>query len=142
MPPYRPVDSDRLWAGQTMSLLGDEMGVFALATVALVFLHANPASFGLLIAASFLPQPVLALLAGAWVDRMRHRTVLLAADGVRALAMASVPLAALAGALTIAQLIVVGLVFAAASTLHHAASPAYLRDVVPPDGISRARARR
>lgn len=71
----RPGDIKCLWVGQSVSMFGDEITAVALPTVALL-LKATPLQFGLLGASTYLPYPVLGLLAGAWVDRVRRRTVL------------------------------------------------------------------
>jgi len=48
--------------------------------VALQVLHAAPLLVGLLTAATWLPWLVVGLPAGAWVDRVARRPVLLACD--------------------------------------------------------------
>ena len=53
---------------------------------------------------------MIGLPAGAWVDRMRFRLVLIVNDVVRAAALGSIPLAYAFDALTIGQLYAVALV--------------------------------
>ncbi|HEY6793859.1 MAG TPA: MFS transporter [Kineosporiaceae bacterium] len=132
----RPGDLRRLRAGQTVSMFGDEVTAVALPTVALLTLHATPLQFGLLTAATYLPYPLLGLQVGAWVDRMRRRRVMVMADVVRFTAIASIPLAAFAGALTITHLFVVGLVVGTASLYFNAAYQAYLPSIVDADQIT------
>jgi MFS family permease len=73
---------------------------------------------------------VVGLVAGAWVDRLRRRPVMIAADLGQAIVLGSVPIAALTGWLSIPQLIVVALLASALETAHNAADNAYLPTVV------------
>jgi MFS family permease len=137
----RPADLRKLRSGQTVSMFGDEVTSVALPTVALLTVHATPLQFGLLTASTYLPYPFLGLQAGAWIDRMRRRRVMVMADLARFAAIASIPVAMFAGALTIAQLFAVGLVVGTASVFFNAAYQAYLPSVVGKDQITTANAK-
>jgi MFS family permease len=100
----------KLWGGQGISELGSQVSQLALPTVAILLLHATPFQVGLLAAFEFLAFPVLGLVAGVWVDRLRRRRIMIACDVGRMLALASVPVAFAFDALTIPQLYVVGLI--------------------------------
>ncbi len=97
-------DFNRLWAAQTISLLGSEVSTLAIPLTAVLTLGASPAQMGLLIASQQLPWLAVGLFAGAWVDRLRRRPILIAADVGRAVLLVSIPVAAVLGALTIWQL--------------------------------------
>ena len=99
-------DFGRLWAGETVSLLGSEITVLALPLVAILELHASPAQLGLLTAARWAPYLALTLPAGVWVDRHRRRPVLVAADLGQAGLLLAVPVLAALGALGIGGLLV------------------------------------
>ena len=137
----RKGDIKALWAGQTISMFGDEITAVALPTVALLVLNASPLQFGLIGASSYLPYPVLGLLAGAWIDRMRRKIVLLIADLVRGAAIVSIPVAVLTHAVTLTQLVVVGLIVGTASVFFNSAYQAYLPHIVDSDDLNRANAR-
>lgn len=85
---------------------------------------------GLLTSASFVPGLALGLVAGAWVDRVSRRNVLVAADLASAVALAIVPGAALLDRLEIGQLFVVALLTGTASTFFLVAYRSYLPSVV------------
>jgi len=85
--PWRDADFRRLWAGQTASQLGEHATLVILPLLAVLTLHAGAGQLGALRAAGQAPVLVLALLAGAWVDRWRTRTVMVLADLGRALAL-------------------------------------------------------
>jgi hypothetical protein len=57
-----------LWAGQTISLLGDQISNLALPLTRALVLGASPADMGLLGALETLPYLLLGLFAGAVVD--------------------------------------------------------------------------
>jgi len=97
------------FAGQAISLVGDQVTLIALPLVAVLALDATPAQMGYLVTAALLPSLLFSLHTGAWVDRAgRRRQVMIAADLGRAAALASVPIAYAFGALTFEQLYVVG----------------------------------
>jgi MFS family permease len=98
-----------LTAGQTISLLGDQISNLALPLTAALVLGASPADMGLLGTLETLPYLLLGLFAGALVDRWPRRPILITADLVRALLLAIVPIAFLLGALRLEVVFAVGL---------------------------------
>ncbi|MEV7807992.1 MFS transporter [Microbispora sp. NPDC088329] len=103
--PLRSRDFRLLWIGETTSMLGGSVAGVALPLVAVVTLHASPLTVGLLTAAAWLPWLLIGLPAGAWVDRLRKRPVMLVCNGVSMAVFASVPVAAWSGALTTTHLL-------------------------------------
>src|ERR1700712_41537 len=83
-----------LWAGNTISLTGDAVSGIALPLVAIYTLHATAFEVGALTAVVWVPQLLFGLPAGVWMDRVRRRPVMIAADLGRALAVSVVPVAA------------------------------------------------
>src|ERR1700682_6486864 len=103
-------DFVRLWAAQGVSLFGSEITVIALPLTAVLVLGVSPSQMGFLAAAEKLPFLVVGLLAGAVVDRLKCRPLLVTADLGRAVLLGSIPVAAILGVLRIEQLYVVGVV--------------------------------
>ncbi len=102
-------DFRRLWAGQTISVFGDQVTQIGLPLVAVLALGADAAQMGYLTAAGLAPHLLFSLPAGAWLDRVRQRRrMMIWADLGRAGLIASVPVAHFAGVLGIGQLYVVG----------------------------------
>jgi MFS family permease len=95
-----------LWTGETTSFLGTSIGGISLPLVALDVLHSSVVLVSALMAAAWLPWVLIGLPAGAWVDRLPRKPVMIAADLVALVAFASVPIAAWCGVLTAAQLLV------------------------------------
>jgi len=104
---WRHGDFMRLWAGQTVSQFGSTVTREALPYTAILVLGASPLQMGLLGAAGAAPLLVLGLFAGVWVDRVRRRPLMIAADIGRALLLLSIPVAYLLGWMQIEQLYVV-----------------------------------
>src|SRR5215208_6424897 len=77
---WRHSDFMRLWAGQTVSELGSVVTRTAVPLVALLVLGAGPFEMAMLIVAGSLAVLLVGFFAGAWVDRLRRRPLLIASD--------------------------------------------------------------
>jgi MFS family permease len=128
-------DFTKLWLGQTVSALGSGIGGTALPLAAVLVLKATPIQMGLLVAISTAPVLVVGLPAGTWVDRLRRRPVLIAADVGRAVLLASIPLAALLHVLDIEQLYVVAALVGVLTVFFDVADQAFLPSVVPRESL-------
>ena len=102
-------DFRRLWSAAALSQLGSQVSALAIPLTALTVLHASTFQIGLLTALQGAAFLLIGLPAGAWVDRLRRRGVMVAADLARAALLLSIPLAAWTGALTLGQLYLVEL---------------------------------
>src|SRR5580765_3457396 len=91
---WRHADFMKLWAGQTVSELGSVVTRTAVPLVALLLLGAGPFEMALLVVAASLGVLLVGLIAGAWVDRLRRRPLLIWADAIRAVLLLSIPVAA------------------------------------------------
>lgn len=131
----RERDFRLLWAGQGISAVGTAVTGVALPLIALTDLDASPFEIGLVTAASMAAWLVVGLPLGVWVDRRYRRPLLIVADVGRAVLLATVPAAAFAGVLTIAQLVVVALLAGALTVLFDVAYPAYLPAVITRDRL-------
>lgn len=94
----------RLWWAATISNFGSMLHAIALPFLAVMLLDVAPAEMAGLAAAGVVPGVVLGLVAGAWVDRLPRRPILVATDWGRALVVATVPLAAALGTLRLEHL--------------------------------------
>jgi MFS family permease len=120
------------FAGQSVSLLGDQITLIALPLVAVLVLDASPAQMGYLAAAALLPNLLFSLHAGAWVDRRgRRRQTMIAADLARAALLLSVPVAYWLDVLTFAQLYVVGFLTGLASVFFFVSYTTLFVSLVP-----------
>lgn len=124
-----------LWAGQTISEFGSAITTLALPLIAVVTLGATAFEASLVAAATTVAWLVVGLPAGAWVDRVRRRPVLIAADIGRALALATVPAAWALDRLTIAHLIAVAAVTGMLTVVFMAAEPVFVTAIVDRDRL-------
>jgi MFS family permease len=119
-----------LWLATTVSQVGTQISELAIPLIAIVTLHATPFQVGLLLAVEFLPIIVFSLLAGAWVDRLRRRPLLIAGDLGRAVILLSIPAAHALGVLSLIQLYVAGFLVGSLSVVFDVAYQSYLPSVV------------
>lgn len=131
-------DFNRLWAGQTVSLLGSAVTVFALPTLAVLVLHATAVQVGALSALGTLPFPVLGMFVGVLADRLPRRNIMIVADVVRFAVLATVPITAAFGALHMPQLYTVALLNGTASAFFGITYQSYLPVVVAADRLTDA----
>jgi MFS family permease len=124
-----------LWIGETVSQLGNAMAVVGVPLVAVIVLHASTFVVGVLTAAGWLPWLLIGLPAGAWVDRLPARRVMIGCDVISAALYASVPVAAWAGVLSTGLVIAVQLLGGAASVLFMTAYQVYLPSLARPGDL-------
>ncbi len=122
-----------LWCGEVAGKFGSSVTSVAMPLIAVSTLHAGTFAVGLLSAASWLPWLFIGLPAGAWVDRMRRRPVMLTAAAVSLLLFAVVPLASWTGHLSVAFLLAVALLTGTAAVFFQTAYNAYLANLLDPD---------
>ncbi|MGW1224374.1 MFS transporter [Streptomyces sp. NPDC002530] len=123
-------DFRRLWAGQTVSLLGSRVTELALPVTAIVLLDAGPAQLGLLNSAQYLPVLCVTLFAGVLADRVRRRPLLIAANLGRAAILTAVPLLAWLGGLGVWALCAVAFATGVLTALFDVAYQAYVPSLV------------
>ncbi|GAA3134179.1 MFS transporter [Planomonospora alba] len=129
-----------LFTATALSQLGANISYVAVPLVAVSALDAGPVQVGMLAALSTVTFLLIGLPAGAWVDRMRHRRVLITADLARAGLTASVPLAWWSGSLTLGQLYAVVLLNGCATVFADVGSQSTLPRLVGRDGLVQANA--
>ena len=125
-------DFRRFWAGETISLFGDQISLIALPLVGVLVLNASAAQMGLLGAAELVPNLLFSLHAGALVDRRgrRRQTMIFTAIG-RAALLATIPGAYWLGVLTLTQLYVVGFLVGTMSVLFYVSYMTLFVSLVP-----------
>ena len=123
----------RLWAGDSISQIGTAVSFIALPLLAIQVLDASPFEVGLLTAFETAAFLLVGLPAGAWVDRVRRRNVLIVADIGRAALLGSLPLAWYFDVLTLLQLYVVALLTGVLTVFFDVAYQSYLPSLVGRD---------
>ena len=128
----------RVWSAATISVFGSFVTRIALPFVAILTLDAGPLEVALLRAVELVAALLVGFVAGAWVDRLRRRPLLIWADLVRAALLGSIPLAAAGGWLTLPQVYLVATGAAICTTFFDLADRAYLPTIVPRSELLRA----
>jgi MFS family permease len=136
---WRNADFLVLWSGQAISTLGSTISTLALPLLVLALTH-SPAQAGCIAAVQVIPYLVLALPAGALIDRWDRKALMIYCDLARAVALGSVPLIATWGHLTAAQLYGVALATGTALVFFNIAQTAALTRVVTTAQLAQASA--
>jgi MFS family permease len=131
----------RLWIGESVSQFGSTISQLALPLVAILIVHASTFEVGLLVTFQMAAFLVVGLPAGAWVDRMRFRAVLIVNDVLRAVALASVPVAHWLGVLSIGQLYAVALLTGVCTVFFDVAYQSYVPELVDREQLVDANAK-
>ena len=118
-----------------MSELGSVVTRTAVPLVALLVLGAGPWELAVLVIVSSTGVLLVGLIAGAWVDRLRRRPLLIWDDLIRAALLLSIPVAFALGALRMEQLYVVMFLESCLGALFDAAYPAYVPTLIGRDRL-------
>ncbi|WNI33344.1 MFS transporter [Streptomyces sp. ITFR-6] len=131
----RDPDFGRLFAATALGQLGDRILFLSLPLVAIMALDADEFQVGLLTAMTTAGSLLVGLPAGAWVDRMRKRSVMITTDMARALALLTIPVAWSADLLTIWWLYAVALLHGILTVFFDVAYVSYLPHLVGRDHL-------
>jgi MFS family permease len=126
----------RYWSGSTVSDLGTAVTSIALPLTAVLLLHANSLEVSMVTGATYLGWTLVGLPAGVIVGKVPLRGTQIAMDLVRAVVLASVPLAAALHVLSVAQLIAVALVVSIASVIFDVGNSTFLPTVVSKEELT------
>ncbi|MEE4540355.1 MFS transporter [Streptomyces sp. V4-01] len=124
-----------LWCSQTVSEMGSQVTVLALPLVAVVLLDASAFQVGLLAAAQTSAYLLVALPAGAVVDRVVRHRLMIGSDLAQFLVIGSVPVAHALGVLTLGQLYAVALASSVLAVFFQVAYQAYVPVVLAQDQL-------
>ena len=135
--PLRHRDFGLLWAGQTISLLGDGVFLVAMAWQAYTISNA-PSALSVVGIAMTVPTVVLLLAGGVVSDRIDRRRVLLAADLVRGLAVLTLAVLSVSGALELWHMCALVAVYGAGTAFFGPAFDAIVPDLLPESELAQA----
>ncbi len=127
-----------MWSGQALSQFGAQITELAIPVLAVLLLDATEFEVGVLTAANVAAFLLIGLPAGAWIDRLRKRHVMIWADGVRAVALATLPLLWWAGALQMWHVFAVALVMGIATVFFDVSYQSIIPSLVRPGQIAEA----
>jgi MFS family permease len=128
----------RVWTAASVSIFGSLVTRMALPLAAILVLGSGAIEVAVLRSLDLVATLILGLVAGAWVDRLRRRPVLIWADLGRAALLGSIPVAFALGVLTFWQLLIVSGLAAILTTFFDSADNAYLPTIVERDRLIEA----
>ena len=135
--PMRIRDFRLLWTGMFVSMVGD--GFYYVAVAWQVYeMSDSPTSLAVVGIAWSLPQVLIVPFTGVLADRMDRRRLMIGADVIRAIAIGTVGLVAIAGELTIPLLVGLVMIFGVGQALFQPAFHSIVPDLVPEDLLVRA----
>ncbi|WP_327001929.1 MFS transporter [Dactylosporangium sp. NBC_01737] len=137
----RARDFRLMWVGQATSNLGTSVTSVALPLVAITLLDATAFQVAALSAATWVPWLLIGLPAGAWVDRLPPRALMVCCDVVSLVLYLSVPLAAAAGVLSLAHLFAVAFGAGVAGVFFKTAYQVFLPCLLRPADLPAGNAR-
>lgn len=129
--PLRHRDFRLLWTGQTVSIFGNFLHQVAV-PFQLLALGASPVQIGIWFGLGTGVSLVLLLLAGAIVDRVPRRTVILASDVINGIVTSIIAALSLTGALRIEHLYVESIFIGITGAFFYPAMGAIIPELVPP----------
>ncbi|HVX45867.1 MAG TPA: MFS transporter, partial [Mycobacteriales bacterium] len=127
---WRNRDFAILWSGRAVSEFGSAMSIVTLPLLTLS-VGGSPTHAGLVLATSTVASLIVALYAGAVVDRVNRKKAMLASVLVRALAFGVVAVTTATGRTNLTELYAVAAVLGVAGPFFSAAETAAIRTVVP-----------
>ncbi|WP_410422212.1 MFS transporter [Lonsdalea quercina] len=131
-----------LLAGQSLSLVGTQVTHLAIPLTAITLNHASPFETGVLLACSRTPYLLLGLFAGLLVDSYSHRLLLMTANIIMALTLASVPLTYfVSGQVSMSHLYTVATLTGAAMVVADVSFLAWVPALVPYLQLTKAQSR-
>jgi MFS family permease len=139
VPLRRNRDFVLLQIGQLLSSAGTSSSSIAFPLLVLAVTH-SPAKAGIVAFARSLPSVLFALPAGLAADRWSRRRLMIAADGVRVLAIGSLAATILLDRVVFWEVVAVAFVEGTGSAVFFGAQPGALRAVVPPRQLPAAAA--
>jgi MFS family permease len=135
--PLRHRDFRLLWAGMTVSLLGDGVFLVAIAWEAYVLWNA-PAALSIVGIGMTVPMIAFLLPGGVVTDRLDRRRVMVGADALRAAAVGVLAALALAGSLRFWELVALVAVYSVGSAFFTPAFDAIVPDLLPARDLAAA----
>ena len=124
-----------LWVAHSVSQFGSQITGLALPLVAILVLEASTFEVAVLTVLGWLPFLLFSLPAGAWIDRLPRRPLLVVSDWGRAVVLGTVPLAYLLDVLTLGQLYAVEFAAGVLTMMFDLSYQSYLPSVVERDEL-------
>jgi MFS family permease len=129
-----------LFAGQSVSAIGDRLVMVAMPFAVLSIPRAGLSDVGLVLGSSALTLALFVLIGGVWADRLPRQLTMLASDVVRAVAQATSAVLLISGHAHVWHLVVLQMIYGAAEAFFRPAALGLIPQVVERDEIQSANA--
>jgi MFS family permease len=123
------------WTGDTIIQFTGSISGLALGVVAVLTLKVDGLQLGIIEALGFIAFPTMGLFVGVWIDRMKRKPVMIAADLIQVAALGSIPLAYVLGVLSLYQLYGVSFVMGTTTLFFDVAYQSYLPSLVEKEDV-------
>ena len=120
-----------IWSGETVNLLGAEISVIALPSLAVLAFGEGALGVGLLVALQWIPFVLLAPVFGVLTDRLRRKPLMQVANVARFVILGSLPVMWLFGGLTVTHLYVAAVLKGVFDVVFQLAYQAYISQLLP-----------
>jgi MFS family permease len=128
-------DFMKFWVGDTVTQFTGQITALILPTLAILTLEVTDFQLGILNTLGFIAFPSLGLFAGVLLDRMKRKPVMILANVIRLLTLATVPAAFLLDALSLYQLYAVALVMGICTLFFDVGYQSYLPSLVNKEDV-------
>ena len=135
--PLESRDFRLVWAGEGVSLLGNQFHFVALATLVFALTGSGLALGTVLIAAS-IPRAALMLFGGALTDRLSPRTLMLGSNALRSAVVAVIAVLVLSGGVELWHLVALALIFGVVDAVFYPALNTIVAMLVPVERLPAA----
>lgn len=136
---FKNRDYTLLFAGQSISHLGDQFNLIALPWLVLTLTH-DPLQLGAVLAVVGIPRALLMLVGGAFADRCSPRLIMLASDVLRFVSTAALAVAVLTGTVQLWMVYALALAFGIVSGFFMPAAQSAVPRILPTDQLERGNA--
>ncbi|WP_271782638.1 MFS transporter [Aquimarina algiphila] len=126
----------KLWVAQILSLVGTQVTVVALPIIAIKLLNASTLQVGLLTAMSYLPFLLFGLPAGAWVDRLSIKRLMIVCDMCRGAILILVPILYSMDFLTIPLLFIIAFCNGIFTVFFDISNQSFLPEILPKEQLT------
>jgi MFS family permease len=137
--PFADRDFRIFWAGENVSVLGDQFHFVALAWLTLQ-LTGSGLALGTVLMAAAVPRALLMLFGGAISDRYQPKTVILVSNALRAVAVGVIAALVLTGRAELWQVAVMAVVFGTVDAFFYPAISSFLPLLIGPERLPAANA--
>lgn len=120
----------KFWFGDTVTQFTGQITTLVLPTIAILTLEVTDFELGILNALGFIAFPIFALFVGVFIDRVRRKPVMVTANIIRLVALATIPITFVLGILNLYQLYAVALIMGTCAVFFDIGYQSYLPSLV------------